>query len=62
MKLTGLQKVCKLYGRVKCGDVMMVWDYAQDVAIPETQMRANKERFKASENAKWKYFQGVEMP
>lgn len=51
--LRGLQRLCKLYGRMKCGDVMMAWDYANECAVPEAEMKADKERWAASERAKW---------
>ena len=38
---------------MKCGDTMMVWDYANDCAIPEKEMEADKARWAASEKAKW---------
>lgn len=50
--LTGLQRICKLYGRMKCGKVMMVWDYKNDVAVPEKDMKRGSERWKESERAK----------
>ena len=50
--LSGLQSICKLYGRMKCGDVMMVWDYANDVAVPESKMKCGSRRWRASEKAK----------
>ena len=34
----GLQRVLKLYGRMKIGDVMWVWDYAEDEAVHEADM------------------------
>jgi len=52
-RLSGLQKVCKAYGRMKCGDVVMAWDYVNEVAIPEKELRADKERWAASERVKW---------
>lgn len=51
--LTGLQKVCRIYGRMKCGDTMMAWDYVNEVAIPEKELRANKERWAASERKRF---------
>lgn len=51
--LRGLERVCKAYGRMKCGDVVMVWDYANDVAAPEKEMKPGSPRWCASENAKW---------
>jgi hypothetical protein len=32
---------------------MMVWDYANDCAIPAKDMEADKARWAASEIAKW---------
>jgi len=52
-ELSGLQKLCKLYGRMKCGDTMMAWDYANDCAVKESVLRADKERWIKSEQAKW---------
>lgn len=51
--LSGLQRICKLYGRLQVGDTMMVWDYAKDEAVPESGMKPGSERWKASEKAKW---------
>lgn len=51
--LTGLQKVCKMYGRMKAGNTMFVWDYANDEAVPESEMRPGTERWKASQKAKY---------
>jgi len=51
--MTGLQRICKLYGRMKCGDTIVVWDYAKDVAVTERTMKRNKKRFAASEKARW---------
>lgn len=52
----GLNKICKLYGRMKVSDangksVMWVWDYVNDKARLETEM--TKEEKMASEKAKW---------
>jgi hypothetical protein len=52
-ELRGLQYICKLYGRMKCGNVMMAWDYANDCALPESELHADKARWAASEKAKW---------
>ena len=50
--LRGLEKVCKLYGRMKCGATMMVWDYANEVAVPESEMPPGSKRRSMSEKAK----------
>lgn len=53
-KLSGLQKVCKIYGSMKMGDTLMVWDYANDVAVPASEMKAGSERWVNSERVKWR--------
>lgn len=53
VRLSGLQKLCKLYGRMKCGDTMMVWDYANNITLPEAELRKDKARWAASERAKY---------
>ena len=52
-QLRGLERVCKLYGRMKCGEVMMVWDYAADKAVPESDMKPGSERWQQSERTRW---------
>jgi len=38
-QLTGWQKICRDFGHVKLGEVIMVWDWEIDAAIPESKMR-----------------------
>jgi len=38
---------------MKCGDTMMAWDYANNVALPESELRKDKSRWAASERAKY---------
>lgn len=53
--MAGLQKILKLYGRVKVGNgkeaVMWVWDYKNDKPRLESEM--TKEEIRESEKAKW---------
>lgn len=56
--LRGLQKICKMYGRMKCGDTMIVWDYANECAVEESVMKADKPRWAASERMKMKLMLG----
>lgn len=49
--MTGLQRICKLYGRMKCGDVLWLWDYVQNKARPASEM--TKAEKMASEKARW---------
>lgn len=53
-QLRGLEKVCKIHGRMNCGGIMMAWDYANNCAVEERELRADKKRWEASERAKWK--------
>lgn len=52
-KLSGLQKICKIYGCIKIQGVMWVWDYTNECAVIESEMPAGSERWKASEKAKY---------
>jgi hypothetical protein len=36
--MSGLAKLCKLYGKIKVGDVLWVWDYAQDMPRIKSEM------------------------
>ena len=49
--MSGLQKLCKAYGRMQIQGVMYVWDYVDDKAVKESEM--TKERFAESEKIKW---------
>lgn len=49
--MSGLQRILKAYGRMKCGNVMWAWDYANDKPVVESEM--TKEQKTASERARW---------
>ena len=54
--MTGLQRVCKIYGRIDVTDrngnkVTWLWDYAEDKAVLKEEM--TQERLKKSELAKY---------
>ena len=51
--MAGLARICKLYGGMTINGVKFVWDYAQDKAVPESEMPIPSERHKASELARW---------
>lgn len=53
-QLRGLEKVCRLYGRMQCGDVLMVWDYANEVAVPSAEMPVGSKRWCNSEHQRLK--------
>lgn len=38
---------------MKCGPVMVVWDYANEIAVNEEAMKQGSERWKESEKAKY---------
>lgn len=58
-ELRGLERVCRQLGRMKCGDTMMVWDYANDCAVTEAEMPNGSAQWKASEQAKWGRFRNA---
>lgn len=49
----GLARICKMYGSFKVGGVLMVWDYANDVAVPEHEMPLGSDRWRESEKVRW---------
>jgi hypothetical protein len=54
--MSGLRRICKMYGSVKATDangntVEWVWDYATDE--PRLKHEMTQEQFTASERAKW---------
>lgn len=52
-RLSGLQRICKLYGRmIVCGKAL-VWDYANNKAVPESEMKPGSPGWAASERAKY---------
>lgn len=59
--MSGLRKLCKLYGRVtaKSSDgttIKYVWDYAIDGPVAEEQMPVGSARWEASEKARFLLF------
>ncbi len=57
--MRGLQKLCKLYGKINIQGVTWLWDYAQDKARLKTEM--TKEQWAASEKAKWEAIKTVQQ-
>lgn len=51
--MAGLRKILKLYGRMKVGDILWLWDYAREEPVKASDMPNGSERWKASEKAKW---------
>jgi hypothetical protein len=49
--MSGLKRLCKMYGRLQCGDVMWVWDYERDIPVLEEEM--TKEQLAKSERKKY---------
>ncbi len=37
--MTGLQKICKMYGKVRMGDTVWLWDYVNDKPRPEKEKK-----------------------
>ena len=51
--MAGLKRLLKGFGRMKMGDVVWVYDYANEEAVKESEMPTGSERWKASEKAKY---------
>lgn len=56
--LSGMQKVCKLYGSIRTTDndgvtKTWVWDHVANKAVLESAMPFGSDRHAASERAKW---------
>lgn len=49
--MSGLRRLCKLYGSMQIQGVMWVWDYANDKPVKKSEM--THEQWCASERAKW---------
>lgn len=54
--MSGLRRICKMYGAIKIQGVEWVWDYATDE--PRIKSEMTKEQWAASERAK---FTGVKQ-
>jgi hypothetical protein len=52
----GLARICKLYGRMTVQQdgksITYVWDYANDCAVPESEIRHGTKRRKESDKVK----------
>lgn len=46
---------------MKCGDTMMAWDYVNNVALPESELRKDKSRWAASERAKYGVLPNIQL-
>jgi hypothetical protein len=49
--MSGLRRICKMYGAMTIQGVEWVWDYATDE--PRIKSEMTKEQLAASERAKW---------
>lgn len=50
--MTGLARICKLYGEIKINGVRWVYDYASEQPVRATDMPQGCERWRASERAR----------
>jgi hypothetical protein len=50
--MAGLARLCKMYGRMEVQGVMWAWDYARDEAVKESELKADRQRWEASERAR----------
>jgi hypothetical protein len=55
--MSGLQRMCKMYGGMTVTGngktIRYVWDYANDEPVLEDEMPFGSDRHKASERARW---------
>ena len=49
--MSGLKRLCKMYGKMNINGVMWVWDYERDIAVLEKEM--TKEQWAKSERKKY---------
>ena len=49
--MSGLKRLCKMYGKMNINGVMWVWDYERDIAVLEKEMA--KEQWAKSERKKY---------
>ena len=57
--LSGLQKVCKMFGRVVVQGKVHLWDYAREEAVPAAQMKKGSARRAASEKARAEWLRSL---
>lgn len=50
--MSGLARICKMYGRINIQGVQYVWDYVADKAVKASEMPPGSERHRASEKAR----------
>lgn len=50
----GLAKICRAYGSMTINGERMVWDYAANKAVRESDMPHGSDRWKASERVRWR--------
>lgn len=53
MIMTGLRKICKMFGGMTLGTKKYLWDYANDKPVPAEEMPIGSDRHRASELAKY---------
>ena len=51
--MSGLARICKMYGKMKVGGIEWVYDYANDKPVRKEDMPKGSDAWKKSEKAKW---------
>lgn len=51
--MSGLRRLCQLYGRIRIQGKLWVWDFSKDEPAPSDEMRKGSERWKESERVRW---------
>lgn len=50
--MAGLARICRMYGRMKVGNIMWVWDYHNEKPVKQEEMPDDSEAWKLSEKTK----------
>jgi hypothetical protein len=57
--MSGLTKICRAYGAIIVNGQKYVWDYVNEVAVPESEMPPRSKRAIESERQKWAEYAAV---
>lgn len=51
--MSGLRRICRLYGGMTIQGVRWAWDYAREEPVRESEMPTGSKRWRESERAKY---------
>ena len=58
--MAGLARIAKMYGAIIINGKRYVWDYANEVAVPEEEMPKGSKRHAESERKRWMSMETIE--